>query len=278
MFDFIRNHSKLVLGFLVLLIIPSFVFFGIENYSRFNEGTGLTVAKVDGQAITQGEWDAAHQRVVERMRRQMPTMDTKMLETPQYRRETLEQLMRERVLMAAANKEHLWPDDDRVGRLFRSDPQFAALRNPDGSVRAELLAAQGMNSQIFLQQLRQEMGMQQVIGGVANTAFATAGAANPTLDAMLQRREVQLQRFDTAEYKAKVNPTDADLAAYYKGHDAQFRAPEQAAIEYVVLSLDALGKGVTVPEEDLRRYYDENASRYSAAEERRASHSSREGR
>lgn len=272
MFDFIRNHSRLVLGFLVLLIIPSFVFFGIENYSRFNQGTGLTVAKVDGQSITQGEWDAAHQRVVERMRRQMPTLDAKMLETPQYRRETLDQLLRERTLMAAANKGHLWPDDERVGRLFRADPQFASLRNPDGSVRSELLAVQGMSSETFLQQLRQEMGMQQVMAGVGNTAFATTAAANPTLDAMLQRREVQVQRFDVADYKAKVNPTDADLEAYYKSHEAQFRAPEQAAIEYVLLSLDVLGKGVTVPEEDLRRYYEENASRFSVAEERRASH------
>jgi peptidyl-prolyl cis-trans isomerase D len=40
----------------------------------------------------------------------------------------------------------------------------------------------------------------------------------------------------------------------------------------VVLDLDSIGKGVLVPEEDLRKYYEENISRYSVAEERRASH------
>jgi peptidyl-prolyl cis-trans isomerase D len=39
-----------------------------------------------------------------------------------------------------------------------------------------------------------------------------------------------------------------------------------------VLNLDGLGKGVAIPDEDLRKYYTENASRYTAAEERRASH------
>ena len=40
----------------------------------------------------------------------------------------------------------------------------------------------------------------------------------------------------------------------------------------LVLDLQALQKGVTVSDEDLQRFYAENASRYTAAEERRASH------
>src|SRR6185295_15502251 len=71
---------------------------------------------------------------------------------------------------------------------------------------------------------------------------------------------------------AKVNPTDAELEAYHKQHEADFRAPEQATIDYVVLDLETLKKGVTVSDEDLRKYYSENATRYTAAEERRARH------
>ncbi len=51
-----------------------------------------------------------------------------------------------------------------------------------------------------------------------------------------------------------------------------FRAPEQARIDYVVLDLQTLQKDVTVSDDELQRYYAENASRYTAAEERRASH------
>ena len=72
MFDFVRNHTRVVLGFLLLLIVPSFVFFGVQGYSRFTEAGNETVAKVDGVAITRAEWDAAHARNVERVRRQSP--------------------------------------------------------------------------------------------------------------------------------------------------------------------------------------------------------------
>ena len=55
------------------------------------------------------------------------------------RRQTLEQLVRERVLIVAADKLHLTTSDERLQRLFATDPQFAMLRNADGSVNKELL-------------------------------------------------------------------------------------------------------------------------------------------
>jgi peptidyl-prolyl cis-trans isomerase D len=272
MFEFIRTHSRLTLGLLLLLIIPSFVFFGFENYSSFTDGTNAAVAEVDGRKITRAEWDLAHQRNVERVRRQNPQIDAQTLDTPAARRETLDGLVRERVLLAAANQLHLAPPDARLQRLFVTDPQFAQLRNPDGTVNRELLAAQGMTSERFVQSLRQDFAVQQVVTGLSRSVLLPPSVAGSALDALLQRREVQLQRFDPAAYRAQVSPSEADLEAFHKANEADFRAPEQADIEYVVLDLQALARDVAVPEDDLRKYYAENASRYTAAEERRASH------
>ena len=43
MFDFFRRHTRVLQFALVLLIFPSFVFFGIQGYSRF---TGSENTKV----------------------------------------------------------------------------------------------------------------------------------------------------------------------------------------------------------------------------------------
>jgi peptidyl-prolyl cis-trans isomerase D len=272
MFDFVRTHSRLMLGLIVLLIIPSFVFFGIEGYSRFNDEATAKAAKVDGRGISRAEWEAAHQRQVERMRQQMPGVDVKLFDTPEMKRQTLDMLVQEYVLRSAAAKLHLAPSNDRLDRLFKSDPGLAALRNPDGSVNRDMLAAQGMSSEAFAERLRQDYATQQVLGGIRNTSFVTPAEAALSLDAMLQRRELQFERFDPAAYAAKVNPTDAELAAYHKAHAQQFTAPERATIEYVVLDLAAIGKDITLAEGDLRKYYDENIARYTTSEERRASH------
>jgi peptidyl-prolyl cis-trans isomerase D len=247
MFDFVRNHTRLALGFMLLLIIPSFVFFGVEGYSRFNDGTAASVAKVDGRNISRAEWDNAHQRNVDRVRRQTPTVDVRMLDTPQMRTDTLDGLVRERVLLTAAQAMHLTPSDARIKQIFVSDPQFAQLRNPDGSVNRDILAMQGMSSEMLVEQLRQEFAMQQVLAGVTRTALAPVSIAAAALDPLLQRREVQLQRFDPAAYRSKLNPTDAEVEAYYKAQASMFKAPEQASIEYVVLDLDAMGRASVPP-------------------------------
>jgi peptidyl-prolyl cis-trans isomerase D len=272
MFEFVRTHTRLLQFILVILIFPSFVFFGVQGYSSFREGGNVDVAKVDGRGITQAEWDQAHQRNVERFRRQMPSIDVKLLDTPEARRETLDTLVREKVLLAAAQKQHLLPGDDRLKRLFTTDPQFQGFRNPDGSVNKDILAAQGMTSEMFAQQLRLEMGMRQVLAGIGASAVASSAVVTTAVDALLQRREVQLQRFDPKDYAARVQPTDAELEAYFKANESRFKLPEQADIEYVVLDLAVLQKGITVPEDELKAYYATNASRYTVAEERRASH------
>ena len=274
MFDFFRKHTRVLQFVLVLLIFPSFVFFGVQGYSKFTEGGNATVGHVDGRAITQQEWDAAHRDQVERIRRQNPGADAKLLDSPEIKRMALDGVVRERVMLAAADRLHLVTTDDRLARLFASDPQFAFLRNPDGSVNKDVLAAQGMSSELFAQRLRQDLSVRQVVQGIGGSGFAPASATGAALDAMFQQREVRVQRFDAKDYLSKVNPSDADLEKYYKdaGNATQCQAPEQASIEYVVLDLESMKKGITVPEDDLRKYYTENAKRYTVPEERRASH------
>jgi len=274
MFDFFRKRMRLFMFALVLLIVPSFVFLGLEGYRGIGEGAKQSVAKVAGHTITQAEWDESHREQVERIRRQSPNIDPKLFDSPEARQQTLEVMIRQRVMMATAEQLHLSTTDDRLQRLFSTDPQFAAIRNPDGSVNKDLLAAQGLSSDEFARRLRQDLSVNQVLLGVSGTGIVSNGAADQTLDAFFQQREVVLQRFDAAGYAARVQPTDADLEAYYKDptHAAQFQAPEQASIEYVVLDLDAMGRQVSINEEDLARYFSENAARYTTPEERRASH------
>jgi peptidyl-prolyl cis-trans isomerase D len=274
MFEFVRTHTRLFLFIIVLLIIPSFVFFGIQGYSRSGDGQNAAVAKVAGRSITQAEWDAAHREQVERVRRQMPGVDVKLFDTPQMRQQTLEGLVREHVMLAAADKLNLVTTDDRLQRIFATDPQFAALRNPDGSVNKDFLGAQGMSSEMFAQRLRQDLTLRQVMESVNGTAFAPGAVVGSALDAFFQQREVQVQRFDTKDYTAKVSPSDADLEKFYKdpANAALFQAPEQASIEYVVLDLETIKKTITVPENDLKEYFKANEARYGTPEERRASH------
>lgn len=274
MFDFVRQHNKLFQFILLILILPSFAFVGMQGYTSMMGGANAGVASVDGRKISQAEWDIAQREQADNIRRQSPGVDAKLLDTPEMKHRALENLVSQRTLQAAANHQNFTPSTEAVSARFWNDPQFSFLRNADGTVNKALLAAQGLTPSSFLERLRQDFALRQVTAPVETSAVAGAAVSKLAFDALLQQREVQLQRFDIKDFAAKLNPGDADLEAFYKdpANAAKFQLPESAQIQYVVLDVEALKKDVTFTEDDLRKYYEENASRYGVPEERRASH------
>ena len=275
MFDFIRKHTKITMGLLFLLIVPSFVLFGLDGYSQ-NQDKSAVVAKVDGQEILQSEWDKAHLREVDKLKASMPSLDAKLLDSPEAKYATLERLVRDRVLTAAAAKSKLSTSDQRLARELQSNPDIAALRRPDGALDMEryrqLLAAQGMSPEMFEASVRTDLSTRQVLMGVMSSGFSSKVAADVALNAYFEKRDIQVARFATADYAAKLNPTDADLAQFYAANANLFQAPEQANIEYVLFDVETIKKGIVVAEADLKTYYEQNVQRLSGKEERRASH------
>ena len=275
MFDFIRKHTKVTMALLFLLIVPSFILVGMDSANRSSD-KGVAVAVVDGKDIIQSEWDRAHQVEVDRLRAQMPALDIKLLDSPEARYSTLEKLVRDRVIAAAADKFRLSTSDQRLARELQQSPEIASLRRADGSLDMEryrqLLGSQNLSPEMFEANVRADLSRRQVLTPLAASGIAGSAAADLTLDAFFEKREIQVARFNPSDFAAKLNPTDAELEQFYKANEKMFQAPEQASIEYLVLDVAAVTKGIVVNEADLKTYYEQNAQRLSSAEERRASH------
>jgi peptidyl-prolyl cis-trans isomerase D len=275
MFDFVRQHTRIMQFLLFLLIFPSFVLFGLEGYNRSRE-KGAPVATVNGVDIMQAEWDNAHRVQVDRMRSSMPNADIKLFDTPEAKYSTLERMVRDRLLQVAADQLHLGVSDQRLAGELQQNPNIAALRRADGTLDIEryrqLLGSQGMTPEMFEAQVRGDLASRQVMSGVGVTSFSPAALANVTLNAFYEQRQVQVARFAAADYASQIKPSDADLEAYYKSHAEQFQSVERADVEYVVLDLASVQKSIVVPEAELKSYYEQNLSRLAGLEERRASH------
>ena len=271
MFDTFRKYNKIVMIILFLLIIPSFVLFGVERYQGF--GRDEKVARIEGHDITKPEWDQQHRVETDRIRQQSPNVDPTLLESDAMRYATLERMVRDRVLAAAAAKANMTVSEERLSRIFAQDPGLATFRTPDGKFdRESFQRVTGRTPEQYEASVRADMATQQVLLGISATAFTPPALAATTINAFYDTREIQVARFAPDAFASKVTVSDADIETYYKDHTAQFQAPEQASIEYLVLDLDAAKKNVVVNEADLKTYYEQNASRFGTKEERRASH------
>ncbi len=272
MFEFFRRYNKIVLALLFLLIIPSFVLFGVERYTH-GGSNGEEVATVDGQPITRPDWEAQHRRESDRIRAQMPSIDPSLLDSEAARYRTLEQMVRARVLATAAAKQNLSVSEQQLARVFSQDTALASFRDANGKFDSERFSqSTGQSPQQYEASVRAQMSTQQVLLGVSGTAFTTQAQRDATIGAFFDQREIQVARLQAADFKSKVQVSDADVDAYYKAHSAAFQAPEELSIEYLVLDLDAVKRNIAVSDADLKSYYEQNKDRLGSKEERRASH------
>ena len=273
MFDFVRTHNRVMQLALGLVLVPLFVASGVQGYTHFFSEAAESVASVDGKDISRAEWDAKQRQAIESLRRR-PGADLKALDTPAAKRRTLDDLIRERVMQASVFHQDLAATDGRVETILRTNPQFEQLRGLPPAQRKALLAQQGLSDDLLFERVRDEVSRAQALQGVTASAIVPDASIKASLDAWFEQREIQWQRFDVKDYAAQIQPTDAQLQAYYadKAHAAEFKAPEEAKIDYVVFDVDALKPQMNASPDDVKGYYTANQDHFTVAEERRASH------
>ncbi|GGX01959.1 SurA N-terminal domain-containing protein [Undibacterium macrobrachii] len=272
MFEYIRTHKRIMQGVLLVIIFPSFAFFGIESFTQRDVRTN--VATVAGQAISQQEFDQALSNQLDRLKQAYgPEFDAQMLNTPEARQNVLDDLIARKALTAEAVKSKLTVSDQVLQQTILETPGLKKEDNSfDGERYKSLLAMQGMTPVMYEASLRQDMTMQQLIGAVQNTAISSKTIANRIALISEQEREVQALNFNAKDFAASIKITDEMLRAYYDKNAKQFEIPELVNAEYVVLSNDVLAEHIVVADAEVKAHYDQNMKNYSTDELRRASH------
>lgn len=271
MFDFIRNHQRLMQILLALLIVPSFVLVGISGYEGFG-ANAQAVATVAGQPITQQDFEKAQREQADKMRQAYGgQFDPKVLDTPEAKQEILDRLIVQKVIENEIAVNHMNVDDAALARFYNEQ-----LKGPDGKFDVErykqVAAANNVTTQGLDQIVRRQMLMEQIGGAVEATGFAPRTVSNRLSDINEQEREVQELLFPLAKYAAEVKVTDAMIKAYYDKNAALFAVPESAKVEYVVLDPAVVESQVSVSDAEVADLYNKNPKRFTTPEQRHASH------
>lgn len=267
MFDAVRNNKKIVQVFLVLIALP-FAFFGVESFR--DGGAGVDVAKVGEVKISQQEFQQAVREQQDRLRAQLGELDPKVLDNPEFRQAILDDLIDQRLLFQEARKRHLFASDDAVRQAimaveaFQDNGQFSQQRYE------ALLSAQGMSPAGFEAQVRQDLALQQLAGTIGRSGIVSQRVTDKVLALQSEARHVQEFVLPVENYVAKVKLEDGAAKKFYDENTEQFRTPDQAKVEYVVLTPESLA--VEVSEAEIKAWYDGHKERYQQPEERRASH------
>ncbi|HWX10635.1 MAG TPA: SurA N-terminal domain-containing protein, partial [Trinickia sp.] len=175
MLDFFRNHKRLMMFMLVLVIVPGLGFVGIQGFRGFFDESA-NVASVNGHKIARTDFDNSMRQQLDQARQILGArFDAKAIDTPQRRSELLDSLIQQRALADEAQREHLSASDEAVRRALLADPVISSLRKPDGSIDVdrykELLAMQGMTPDQYDERVRYGLAIDQIPDSIQASAF-----------------------------------------------------------------------------------------------------------
>ncbi len=272
MFDFIRNHKRWMQFILLLLILPSFVFFGVEGYSSFM-ASEPEIATVDGEPITLGELNRARAAQLEQYRNMLGgQFDPALLDTPQFREQVLNGLIDQRVVAAAAMQGRYSVSDETLRRTIASIPAVQQDGQFSSDRYRQVLAAQGMTPAQFEAGLRRDLVLAQVLQPIGVSARVPGEVANRIFNLLTEQRSVSRQLFSTDQYMSAQQVSDADIKSWYEANQSRLQLPESIDVDYVLINEDAATKGVNFSDQDVESYYKQNQSKYGQAERRKVSH------
>jgi peptidyl-prolyl cis-trans isomerase D len=274
MLSFFRRLTKTKFGMGLMAILPigalaGFAISDIRNFGSGDIGFGMgssTLAKVGDQAIREREMSEAMQRRLQDVRREKPSADYATIagdfET------ILSALIDQRTLIAFANKY----DFHLSKRLIDAEiAQIPGTKGLNGQFSQQAY-------QTFLAQQRlTDSEVRDVIAGgllqrllltpVATNARYSVGMATPYASMMLEAREGEVAIVPIEAFRAGLNPTDADLQAFYQTNRNRYMIPEQRVLRIARIGPDQVA-GVTASDQEIAAYYNSNKANYAAKDTR----------
>lgn len=266
-----RSHKRWLMVIAMVFIIPSFVVTGIYSYNRMMDDSN-DIAEVDGNAITQQQFDDQKRKALDNLRAQMgDQFKANVLDNQTAKAAILENIINERSLSNEALNAGISIPQATAVNTIKSSSGFQEKGKFSAELYENYLRSLGYSDEYFVELVREDIARQLLQNSVGGTTLVPDSVLHSVHRLLAQVRTASLMTINAADYLAKVTVSENEARDYWQKHQEDFRLPDMATVQYVVFSPD-LFKNVKPSEDDLETFYKQNPTRFHAPEERRASH------
>ena len=280
MLDRMRRHKNIlkwslavvVLTF-VLLYIPDFVSTGPAGTGA---APGEVVADVGGRELTVREFQQRYVSQMQAYRNQFGgNINNALLRQLGIDRQILSQMVEEQVALIEAERHGIGVTDDELAQQILSIPGLQENGQFIGEARYQQLL-QSQNPPVTASQFEEGLRRSLIVEKLRAALTDWMAVADADLERQYTQRnekvKLQVVALTADRFRDKVTVSDADVAAHYQSHSAEYRRGEQRKIRYLLLDRDQARQKVVVPPTDIQRYYNDNVQQYTTPEQVRASH------
>ena len=262
------KSGQLIMGLVLVLILA-----GFAVQDRNGLGGGLfgssagSLASVGSETITERDVSAALQRRLADVRQSNPTADYASLAKDFD--PLLTSMIQDAAVRAFAAQQNMMLSKRLVDAEIARIP---ATRGLDGKFSMQgyqsFLNQQKLSDPELRKLLSGSLLQRMVLAPASANARVPIGMALPYASMLLERREADVALIPIALFASTVgNPTDADLAGFYKTNGARYAVPEQRILKIARIG-PAQVASVTASDKDISDYYNAHQDVYGGKAKR----------
>jgi peptidyl-prolyl cis-trans isomerase D len=233
------------------------------------QGAGDTLVTVEGKAVTASEVSDMVNRQYGRARQQDPTLTMEAFLAQGAFEQILDQMTMADAVQAYARRQGLVVSPNMVDRQILDIPAFRNLTGQfDQQVYEQQLRALNLGEGKFREDIAQSLTQRQLLGPVALGSRAPEGIAREYANLLLERRRGTIAVVPTQLMAQGIEPTQAELAAFYRANRIAFTMPERRVIKYAVIGADQVAQTARATDAEIQAVYRNSPLSYGPRETR----------
>jgi len=262
--------AKIILGFIIL----TFAVAGIGSYSN---SVDTSVADVNGEKISQDEFNKAYQAQRNRMAQQFGDMFETLSADASYmsnfRQGVLDNLINQKLVDQNSEVLAIRVADERIKDTIRNMPEFQVDGVFDNNRYLAMINQAGFyQSSDFRDYLRVEMTRRQLTQALVASEFSLPYQEGMFTALQNQQRDIRFATISAEQFKAEIELTDEEVNQYYLANQSRFENQEKVKVNYIALDVNDIAATVSLTDADVEAYYNDNISRYREDAQRRVAH------
>jgi peptidyl-prolyl cis-trans isomerase D len=281
MLDRMRRHKN-ILKWTLALVVLTFVLLYVPDFLGQNNPLGAgaapreVIAEVGGHQLKAAEFQQRYVQQVNAYRSQFGgNLNPQLLRQLGVEQQVLRQMIEEQIAVMEADRNGISVSDDELAQQIFSMPGLQENGRFIGEARYEQLL-QGLTPPLTKSQFEESVRRSMLLDKLRAALTDWMAMSDTDVEREYKQRndkvKLQVVAVTADALRDKVTVSDADVAAHYSAHSAEYRVGEQRKIKYLLLDREQARLKVTVQPNEIQRYYNDNIQQYQTPEQVRASH------
>jgi peptidyl-prolyl cis-trans isomerase D len=258
----------IVLAFLALMAL-AFAASDITGSTFGGVSGGDRLAVVGGEAIPIAELPVAANVALDQVRAQNPTLTMPEFVAEGGLEEVIDQLIDRFAVGEYGRRYGLRAGENLVNSEILKIPAFQGVTgNFDEQTYIAALRSRNLSDATFRRDLQDGLLEQQLLRSAVAAPQLPEKIARQYAALVLEKRKGEIALIPSAAFAPAGNPSDAQLAAWYKDNRTQFIRPERRTLRFAVFGADTLKVNATPTAAEIAERYKRDAAKYAASEKR----------